>query len=336
MTEFGLGLGYMRDLDVRGYIKYVKMAECFGYDVVFFSETIELLRSAIPALTAFALSTERIKLGATQIVRIRSPVVIAQNMMTLDELSNGRMFFALGACTESHSKRYSLEHVSPAGSLREHYKVIKKLVSGETVDFEGKYVKLKGVKISFKPIRPTMPILIAATSKTGMKIVGEIADGVLLNAVTSPEYCVNAIKVVKDTARNAGRDPEKLHIAIIVVTSVSNDRKEALDAVRYEVASKFDPIQIGFNAKQRINLGDPYVKEEDIPKFKKVYAEGGMKALMEAIPESYLTGLTACGTPKEVEDKIEEYIKAGIHTIIIRPATKDMAERIIKMFALRR
>ena len=70
----------------------------------FFSETIELMRDSVTSLAAIGLATEKLIMGSTQIVRLRSPVVMAQSLATLDELTGGRMTLAPGACTKSHSR----------------------------------------------------------------------------------------------------------------------------------------------------------------------------------------------------------------------------------------
>ncbi|MEM4303189.1 MAG: LLM class flavin-dependent oxidoreductase [Candidatus Caldarchaeum sp.] len=329
----GLGLGYDADLTVRDMIPWVQEAERRGFDLVFFSETIMTLRDAITALTAFALSTQRVNLGCTQIVRLRTPLVLAQTFASLDEISGNRMLVSLGACTESHARKNGLEHQNPAETLREYIQAVKLLLKGDTVNYSGKYIKLIDSKLSFKPPRPNLPIYVAATSKTGLQIAGELADGVLLNATTSAEYCRNALRIVRESAEKAGRNPDEIKVAGIVVSAVSNDREEALNQVRKEVASKFDPLQVDFAVRPRMRVGEPYVSEEIIQKLLKSHAEGGFEKLMRDIPEDVLRGLTAVGTAEEVRQRIEEYRKAGVTLPIVRPATRKVMKSTMEAVA---
>jgi len=325
----GLGLGYDAELTVRDMIPWVQEAERRGFDLAFFSETIMTLRDAVSALTAFALSTQRINLGCTQIVRLRSPLVIAQTFATLDEISNKRIFVSLGACTESHARKNGLEHRNPAETLREYIKAVKLFLRGEIVNFSGKHLNIVNSSLSFKPPRPDLPIYVAATSKTGLEIAGELADGILLNATTSPEYCRNALRIVRESAYKAGRNPDEIKVAGIVVAAVSSNRSEALNYVRKEVASKFDPLQVDFAVRPRMRVGEPYVNEELIQRLLQSHKEGGFEKLMKDIPEDVLYGLTAAGTSEDVAQRIEEYRKAGVTLPIVRPATYKVMKQTI-------
>jgi 5,10-methylenetetrahydromethanopterin reductase len=277
--KIGLGLGYDAQLTVSDMIPWVKEAEKRGFDLAFFSETIMTLRDAISCLSAFSLSTNEIKLGCTQIVRTRTPLVMAQTFATLDELSNKRIFVSLGACTKSHCKKNGLEYVDAAESLKEYIIVIKKLLTGGEVTYNGSTIKIENSKISFKPPRPDLPLYVAATSRKGLEIAGMYGDGVLLNATTSVDYCKNAIRIVRESAEKAGRNPDNLFIAGIVVASVAENSLEAVEHARKEVATKLEPLQVDFAIRPRLKVGEPYITEELIDRLLKSYSIGGLKNL---------------------------------------------------------
>src|SRR5678816_4803081 len=90
----GYALGYGKFTNVREMAEVMKQAEERGFEMAFFSETIELMRDSVTSLAAIGLATKRLKLGTTQIVRLRGPVVMAQSLATLDELTDGRMTLA--------------------------------------------------------------------------------------------------------------------------------------------------------------------------------------------------------------------------------------------------
>src|SRR5690606_23941769 len=151
-------------------------------------------------------------------------------------------------------------------------------------------------QIAWKMQRNHIPLYPAATSTTGLRLAGKLGDGVLLNATASPEYTENALKIVRQAAEEAGKDWDKFEVAQIINCSVEDDYDKALDQVRWELASKFNPIQLPFNAGPRMRVGEPYIREEDIPMFKEAWERGGKEALMKAFPKSYMEGLTASGT----------------------------------------
>ena len=331
--RIGLATGYDPFMNIRDMADWMRQADERGFEIGFFSETIELMRDSVSALTAFGLATEKMTLGCTQIVRLRSPVVMAQTVATLDELTGGRMILSPGACTNSHARRYGLEPIDPVLSLTEWVEVIRLLVSGKSATFEGSMVSIKDVTFGWELARKHIPLWIPATSRTGLRLAGKIGDGVLLNATCSPEYSANAIQILRQSVEEAGRDWEGFEIAQLINCSVEDDHEKAINATRWEVASKFDPIQIPFIAGPKMRVGEPYIKKEDIPLFEEAHRRDGQAGLLKAIPDSYVEGMTASGTPEEVQKRVQQYRDAGVRLPILRPATRHQTRRIIDLFA---
>ena len=333
MTRTGFATGYDPSLDIAQMGRWLQLADDRGYDLGFFSETIALMRDSVSALSIFAYVTKRIMLCATQVARLRTPIVMAQTLASLDELSGGRMALALGACTRTHSLRHSLEPLDPVLTLTEWIEAIRLLVQGEKVSFKGQIVSLKDVGLGWRPIRRQIPLWVAATSKTGLQLAGTVGDGVVLNSIASPEYSRNAIRILRKAVEAAGKDWSKFQVAQIISCSMEDQRKMAFDQVRWEVASKFDPIQIPSNAGPRLRVGEPHIQKDDLPVFEAASREGGKQALMRALPESYIEGLTASGTPREVADRVQEYRDAGVKLPILRPAANHQTQRLLDYFA---
>ncbi len=333
MARVGFALGYGKFTDVREIADLMRRAEERGFEMGFFSETIELMRDSVSALAAMGLATSKVTLGATQIVRLRTPICMAQSLMTLDELTGGRVTLAPGACTRSHARVHAMEHQNPPQVLREYIESMRLLFTGEKVDYDGQFVKFKNVGIGWKPLRDNIPLYIPATARPGLRLAGQIGDGVVLNAVCSPEYTANALKIIKDAAEEAGRDFSKFEVAQLINCSIADDHQKALDAIRWEVATKLDPVQLPFIARPKMKVGEPYIHEEDIPTFEKAHAEGGMEALIKAIPDSYVEGMTASGTPDEVKARVQQYRDAGVKIPLLRPAAADQTDALMDLFA---
>ncbi len=336
MARVGFALGYGKFTNVREIASLMQQAEERGYEMGFFSETIELMRDSVTALAAIGLATKRLILGSTQIVRLRSPIVMAQSLATLDELTGGRMTLAPGACTASHARVHSLDpnlEVSPAEVLKEYIESMRLLLTGEKVSYHGKTVNFDNVGLPWRPVREHIPLYIPATSRTGLRLAGQIGDGVVLNAVCSSEYTVNALRIIREAAEAAGRDWSKFEVAQLINCSIEDDHKKALDEIRWEVATKLDPIQLPFIAGPKMRVGEPYIRKEDIPTFEKAYAKGGMEALIKAVPDSYVAGMTASGTPDEVMKRVQQYREAGVKLPLLRPAAMHQTQRLLDLFA---
>ena len=84
-----------------------------------------------------------------------------------------------------------------------------------------------------------------------------------------------------------------------------------------------------------MRVGEPYMREEDIPGFEEAYRKGGMEGLIKAIPDSYVEGLTASGTSEEVRRRVQRYRDAGVKLPLLRPAAPHQAQRLLDLFAVK-
>jgi 5,10-methylenetetrahydromethanopterin reductase len=333
MERVGFATGYDARLSNAEMAYFMTEAERRGYEIGFFSETIELMRDSASALASFAVATSKITLGCTQIVRLRSPLVMAQTAASLDEMMDGRLMLAPGACTQTHSKRHGLEHINSSVALREYVEAIRLILGGGRVSYRGEAVNFDDVELGWEPVRREIPMYIPATSKPGLRLAGQIGDGVLLNAICSPEYSVNALKIVRASVEASGRDWSDFKVAQLINCSIEDDHDTAVQAIKWEVASKLDPIQLPFIAGPKMRVGEPYIRAEDIPVFEEAWERGGKDALIEAVPDSYVEGMTASGTPDEVRARVQEWRDAGVDLPILRPAAAHQAERLLDLFA---
>ena len=127
--------------------------------------------------------------------------------------------------------------MDPPTALAEWIDAIRLVLTGERVSYQGTTVAFEDAELGWKPLRRHVPLWIAATSATGLRLAGRIGDGVLLNTVASPEYSANAVRIVRQAAQEAGRDQASFEVAQLINTSVEEDHGAALDAVRWEVAT---------------------------------------------------------------------------------------------------
>src|SRR5207249_8450769 len=158
MVRVGYALGYGKFTNAKEMADVMRQAEERGFEMGFFSETIELMRDSVTTLAAIGLATSKLVLASTQIVRLRSPVVMAQTLATLDELTGGRMTLAPGACTNSHGRVHSVDPVDPPQTLREYVESMRLLLSGDRVSYNGNVVKFENVGLAWKPVRPSIPL----------------------------------------------------------------------------------------------------------------------------------------------------------------------------------
>ncbi|MCH7677253.1 LLM class flavin-dependent oxidoreductase, partial [candidate division KSB1 bacterium] len=173
----------------------------------------------------------------------RNPLVMAQTIASLDELTGGRMILSPGACTNTHARRYGIEPISPPQVLREWVEAMRLVISGKNASYHGQVVSFDDAQLGFEPVRDHIPFLIPATSTTGLRLAGKIGDGVMLNAVCSPEYSTNALAIVRDSLEEEGRSWDDFIVAQIVNCSIvqsTGDEKFKYDFLK-DSSSRLPP-----------------------------------------------------------------------------------------------
>ena len=177
-----------------------------------------------------------------------------------------------------------------------------------------------------------MPLWIAATSATGLRLAGRIGDGVLLNTVASPNTrrmpCASCARL--HGRRGATRRPSGSR-----GSSTRSSRRTTTPARRraLEVATKLS--RQASQAAPRLRVGEPWIDPAEMPRFEAAFAAGGPERLAQAIPPSWIEGLTASGTPDEVVQRVERYREAGVTLPILRPAARHQTPRVIDLSAPR-
>lgn len=329
LPAIGLAVGYDPSLSVRDMAEQARAAEAHGFGMVFFSETLFTNRDSVSALAAFATATETPLLGTTQVVRLRTPLVMAQSAATLDELSGGRTVLVVGAFTAKHAARNGVEPSDPVTTLNEYVTAMRGLLTGEPTTVRGSVVHMEDVALSWTPVRPDLPIWVAATSRKGIANAAVVGDGLLLDAGASPEYSHNAITLARQAREDAGLDPATLQVAQLVNTSIDDDEDAAVAAMRWEVTSKFTYAS---TPRVKMAVGEPTIDPDEVERLQQAFAAGGKAALAEAIPRDYVTGLTATGDEATVRAKVEAYRQAGVDLPLVRPAALSQMPRLLAAF----
>src|SRR5215475_11231949 len=161
MARIGLTLPRTEDLPRQEIVEVVRQAEDLGYDSVWVGESWG--RDGFTWLTQLACHTSRIKL-ATGITTVysRSPALIAQTVASLDEISSGRVILGLGTSGPIVIENWhGLPFNRPLRRTREYIEIIRLILSGERVNYQGEIFQLKGFRLPFAPVRPKIPIYVA-------------------------------------------------------------------------------------------------------------------------------------------------------------------------------
>ncbi|WP_420433419.1 LLM class flavin-dependent oxidoreductase [Candidatus Poriferisocius sp.] len=327
MSSYPVAL-YLQDAhSVADAIEFVRYAEQRGFDAVWQADS-RLVREATVPMAAFAASTDRIKVGSGVLdMWTRNPARLAATFSTLDDLAPGRILCGLGAWWDPLASKVGVDRRRPLRAMREVVTVVRALLADENVTFDGDYVHLEDVELDYvhQPRRPKdVPIYIGATGMKMMELTGEIADGVVLNYLVSPDYNRRAMDALAEGAARAGRTVDDLDRPQLVVCSLAEDRAEALDAARLLVTQ--------YLGQQPHIMAASGVPDSLLEQVNAVLTWPATMEQVEAasalVPDEIVQMLCAAGTAEECRAKVDEYVANGATCPILYPLGPDVAAMI--------
>ena len=227
---------YLQDMHpIRDGMEYSRYAEERGFEAVWQAES-RLVREATVPMAAYAAVTSRIKVASGVIpIWTRNVGLLAATFSTLDELAPGRVILGLGAWWEPLATKVGVNRTRPLLAMREVVEATRRLLAMERVTYHGTFVHLDDVEIDIvhgDRSPKHVPIYVGATGMQMMELAGEIADGVVLNYMVSPEYNRQAMEHLGIGAARAGRSLDDVDRPQLVVCSLDRDRGLALDRSR--------------------------------------------------------------------------------------------------------
>ena len=294
----------------------MRAADACGYDSFWMPEAWE--RDAFSLLTEIAGATKRIHLG-TGIINVfsRSPALIAMSAATLDEISGGRFRLGLGTSgarviEDFHGVRFN----KPLTRLKETVHIIRLLLNSERVDFIGDCFKLQRFKLGFKPLRPEMPIYIAALTPKSLRQIGEIADGWLPTHWPRPRL-EDGIAEIHAGAEVAERNADQIEIApfvnVVVTSDVARARNQARLPLAYYVGGMGDYYRASLS---RLGFG---VEADQV---RELWQAGRRKNAMAAISDEMVDSIAICGSLEHCRTRLDELYGFGA-TVPLVPIPTD-------------
>jgi 5,10-methylenetetrahydromethanopterin reductase len=299
-------------------MEYTKYAESKGFEAVWQADS-RLVRDAIVPMSAFAAVTDRIKIGSGVVdCWTRNPARLAATFSTLDDLAPGRVILGIGAWWDPLAEKVGVSRAKPLRAMREIITAVRALLANETVTMNGEFVHLDGVELDYvyQDRRPKdVPIYLGATGMQMMELAGEIADGVVLNYLVSPDYNKKALEHLAIGADKAGRSLDSIDRPQLVVCSVHEDRKTALDMARLMVTQ--------YLGQQPHIMKASGVPQSLLDKVGEVLTwpatHEQVVAASQLVPDEIVQMLTASGTPDDARAKVREYMKDGATCPILYP-----------------
>jgi coenzyme F420-dependent oxidoreductase len=286
---------------VEALVEQAERAESLGYERVWLPETWG--RDAVTVLTSIARETEHVGIG-TSIMPLysRSPALIGQTAATLGEVSDGRFRLGLGPSGPIVIENWhGVEYGNPLRRTRETVDVVREVLSGEEVTYDGEYFDLEGFRLRCDPPDPAPPIDVAGMGPKAVELAGRFADGWHALMLT-PDGLADRIEDLERGADLGERDPDDLRVTLSLTCAALDDPERAREIVRQHTAFYVG----GMGTFYRENLARQGY-EETAHAVYDAWNEGDRERATAAIDDELLDDLAVAGTPEEARDRLESF-----------------------------
>ncbi|WP_033345945.1 LLM class flavin-dependent oxidoreductase [Catenuloplanes japonicus] len=157
---------------------------------------------------------------------LRNVALTAMEAANLERMFPGRSMLGIGHGVQDWMGQVGARAESPVTLMREYTVALRALLDGERVTTDGRYVKLDGVELEWKPKGP-LPLLVGASGPRSLRLCGEVGDVTILSGGTTPEETRRAKALVEEGRATAGRDPAH-RLAVYVPAATGDDHAERL------------------------------------------------------------------------------------------------------------
>lgn len=204
-TQVRLGSVYLPQFPPERIAATARAADNAGLNELWLWEDC-FLNGGISGVAIALANSVRLTIGIGVLpIPMRNVAVTAMEIATLQRAFPDRVRVGMGHGVQDWMKQVGVKVSSPMTLMREHFSCLVALLSGESVDFEGKYVSLKDVSLAWPPTTP-VELLLGAVGPRTLQLSGELADGTILTQGMTPNQVRDAIAHIQ-----AGRTTDRPH-----------------------------------------------------------------------------------------------------------------------------
>jgi alkanesulfonate monooxygenase SsuD/methylene tetrahydromethanopterin reductase-like flavin-dependent oxidoreductase (luciferase family) len=221
----------------------VDAAERWGLDAMWLAELHfaperSVLASPLILASAIATRTKRMKIGtAVQVLPLCHPLRLAEEVATVDQLSEGRLIFGVGRSGFAHTyKTYGVDYAESRERFAETLEIVKRAFTEERFSHKGKYFTYDNVRLAPKPWRKPWPeIRIAAASPDTYLEVGAMGHPIFVAARTGNlSELAPLVKTYREAWKEAGH-PGKGEVFLRVPVYVAETEEAAREEPRESI-----------------------------------------------------------------------------------------------------
>jgi F420-dependent oxidoreductase-like protein len=307
-----------------------------GLDVVWVAEAYSY--DAPSFMGYLAAKTERLEIGSAILpIYSRTPTLIAMTAAGIDAMSGGRCILGLGASGPQVIEGFhGVPYDRPLTRTREIIEICRTVWAREvplTHDGAVYHIPLpegqgtglgKPLKIINHPVRPRIPIWVAALGEKNVAMTAEVADG-WLPIFFMPDKARDVFGPSLE-AGTAKRDPSLGTLEIAAGGLLAIGEESAVAPVR-ELGRPMAALYIGGMGAKGQNfynaLASRYGYEKEAAEIQDLYLSGHKKEAAEKVPAALLEGTSLCGPEGYIKEKVAALAEAGVTHLNVTPVGQD-------------
>lgn len=330
-VPFRVGVMQLTMEPLDDIVEHAHVMDRLGFDTMWLAEAYPWWRKhSMEARSATALSpvlareTDRLALGWGIISPYtRHPIQVAMEARVTQEAAGpGRFYLGLGASKIFMREIGVGERMPnrPLTAVREAVEIVRAMLAGNAVDFEGDQFTARAGPLAADAIAPErqVPIYIAGTGPKMQQLAGEVADGLLTASITTPDFVRYSRQNLVEAAGAVGRSADDIDIGCTLVASIDEDPIKGRDGAR-EIAGMYLANKVqNIRGSADVLLQMAGLTFEEITPVAEAMERGGRLAAKEAVTDEVLEKCQPiAGTPAECIARIEQYRAAGCTHIML-------------------
>ena len=301
-----------RSLPAAFVIEVAESLDAAGVDQLWVIEDCFFTAGVSLAATALArTSSLTVGIGILPAVA-RNPAVTAMELGTLANLAPGRLLAGIGHGVQEWMGQMGARTSSPLTTLEEAITIVRRLLHGETVTFDGVEFTMDGVALEAPPAT-VPPVVAGVRGPRSLELAGRIADGVVLAEGAGPTYVAQSIAL-------AG-SPDRFRVSVFTALAIDDDARTARRTMAPFVAGLIDGTNPAPNAH-------PHIEE-----IRERFAARGVDGIAD-MPADWWIELGAIGTFDDAVRHAEALADAGAHDVAFFPGpTVELAREDLDQVA---
>jgi coenzyme F420-dependent oxidoreductase len=301
MTSRTVHLPVAAQPSVQDLVALSRRAEELGYERVWMPETWG--RDAVTALTSIAKGTDSIGLGPSILnVYSRSPALMAQTAATLQEVSDGRLRLGIGPSGPAVIEGWhGVDFERPLRRTREYVEIVRKVLSGERLEYDGDVFTLSGFRLRCDPPESPPAIDAAGMGPKSVELAGRFGDG-WHAIVMTPDGLRDRLEDFRRGADLGGQDSDDQTVTLSLTACALPDGERARRLGRQHLA--FYVGAMGTYYRESLSRQG---YEEEANDIAATWASGEHEAAIEAVGDELLDAVSACGTPDRVRKELRKF-----------------------------